>query len=115
MRLAGHGGLATTQRRPEKITELRWLVQQVMDELALRHGAAPQVHLKCCRQKGGADEGQSLPLLTLDRSRTRLLRNLLDNASRQSDPAGQPLQLRCTSPMLAGGLVVEAVLSGTAF
>ena len=73
-----------------------------MDELALRHGAAPQVHLKCCRQKGGADEGQSLPLLTLDRSRTRLLRNLLDNASRQSDPAGQPLQLRCTSSMLAG-------------
>lgn len=73
-----------------------------MDELALRHGAAPQVHLVCCRQKGGADEGQSLPLLALDRSRTRLLRNLLDNASRQSDPAGQPLQLRCTSPMLAG-------------
>lgn len=86
-----------------------------MDELALRHGAAPQVHLECCRPKGGADEGQSLPLLALDRSRTRLLRNLLDNASRQSDPAGQPLQLRCTSPMLAGGLVVEAVLSGTAF
>lgn len=85
-----------------------------MDELALRHGAAPQVHLVCCRQKGGADEGQSLPLLALDRSRTRLLRNLLDNASRQSDPAGQPLQLRCTSPMLAGGLVVEAVLSCTA-
>lgn len=66
-------------------------------------------------KKGGADEGQGLPLLALDRSRTRLLRNLLDNASRQSDPAGQPLQLRCTSPMLAGGLVVEAVLSGTAF
>ena len=53
-------------------------------------------------KKGGADEGQGLPLLALDRSRTRLLRNLLDIASRQSDPAGQPLQLRCTSPMLAG-------------
>lgn len=65
-------------------------------------GRRPQVHLECCRQKGGADEGQSLPLLTLDRSRARLLRNLLDNASCQSDPAGQPLQLRCTSPMLAG-------------
>ena len=65
-------------------------------------GRRPQVHLECCRQKGGADEGQSLPLLTLDRSRTRLLSNLLDNASCQSDPAGQPLQLRCTSPMLAG-------------
>ena len=53
-------------------------------------GRRPQVHLECCRQKGGADEGQSLPLLTLDRSRTMLLRNLRDTASRQSGPAGQP-------------------------
>lgn len=66
-------------------------------------------------KKGGVEEGQGLPLLALDRSRTRPLRNLLDIASRQSDPAGQPLQLPCTSPMLVGGLVVEAVLSGTAF
>ena len=66
-------------------------------------------------KKGGADEGQSLPPLALDRLRTRLQRNLLNIASRQSHRAGQLLQLRCTSPMLAGGLVVEAVLSGTAF
>ena len=77
-------------------------MQEVINELALRDGAAPQVHLECCRQKGGADEGQSLPLLTLDRSRTRLLRNLLDIASRRRDPAGQRLQLPCTSLMLAG-------------
>ena len=71
--------------------------------------------LSVVTKEGAVVQGQGLPLLALDRSRTRLLRNLLDNASRQSDPAGQPLQLRCTSPMLAGGLVVEAVLSGTAF
>ena len=65
--------------------------------------------------EGWGGERQGLPLPTLDRSCMRRLRDLLDNASRQSDPAGQPLQLRCTSPMLAGGLVVEAVLSGTAF
>ena len=72
-----------------------------MDELAftmrLRHRCTWSVVAK---RVGG--EGQDLPLLVLDCSRTRLLRNLLDNVSRQSDPAGQPLQLRCTSPMLAG-------------
>ena len=52
-------------------------------------------------KKGGVEEGQGLPLFAMDRSRTRLLRNLLDIASRQSDPAGQPLQLRCTSPTQA--------------
>ena len=79
--------------------------------MGLRRSCTRSVFTK----KGGVEEGQVLPLLALDRSRTRLLRNLLDIASRQSDRASQLLQLRCTSPMLAGGLVVEAVLSGTAF
>lgn len=54
-------------------------MQEVIDGLALRDGVAPQVHLECCRQKGGVEEGQGLPLLALDRSRTRLLPNLLVN------------------------------------
>ena len=58
--------------------------------------------LSVVTKEGGVEEGQGLPLLALDRSRTRLLRNLLDIASRRRDPAGQRLQLPCTSLMLAG-------------
>ena len=77
-------------------------------------GRRPQVHLECCRQKGGADEGQSLPLLALDRSRTRLLRNLLDNALARATLPANPC--RCAAHRQCWpGLMVEAVLPGAAF
>ena len=74
---------AALQREPVDLAEL---AREVVAELGSRHPGAPAVRLR-------APPG--LPLLQLDRARMRLLlRNLLDNSLRHTDPGATPPQLR---------------------
>lgn len=92
-RLAGRH--VALQREP---VDLAALARAVVQELAVRHAAAAQVHIQA-----DAD----LPQLELDLSRMRLLlRNLLDNALRHGATADRPpeVHLRRTSD---GGMAIE--------
>ncbi|CAN7457514.1 cell wall metabolism sensor histidine kinase WalK [Acidovorax sp. Leaf78] len=82
-RLAGRH--AALHREP---TDLPALAREVIGELGRRHASAASIVLHA----GGPDE--ALQALSLDRSRLRLLlRNLLDNSLRHSDPAAPPPEL----------------------
>ncbi len=74
---------AALQREP---VDLAKLVREVMAELASRYPGAAAVR---------AQAPASLPTLQLDRARIRLLlRNLLDNSLRHTDPGAAPPELR---------------------
>jgi signal transduction histidine kinase len=85
-RLAGRH--AALHREP---TDLAVLVREVVDELGARHASAAHIRVQM------HSDGAALPSLPLDRSRMRLLlRNLLDNSLRHSDPGAPPPELHCT-------------------
>lgn len=100
---------------PSELTELRWLVKKMIDELALRDRAAPQLHPECCHQKGCGGRG-TRPAAVRDGS-------FAHQAAAQ--PAGHCFAPKrpCWSTLAAAlhiantgrGLVVEAVWPGTAF
>ncbi|BEU96279.1 HAMP domain-containing histidine kinase [Acidovorax sp. DW039] len=95
-RLAGRH--AALHREP---VDLLSLAREVVEELSARHSHA---HHVAVRTDGPADQ---MPLLPLDRSRMRLLlRNLLDNSLRHTDPALPPVELHCTWDA-AGAVVVR--------
>ncbi len=100
---------------PSELTELRWLVKKMIDELALRDGAAPQLHSECCHQKGWGGRGT--------RPAAARAGSFAHQAAAQ--PAGHCFAPKrpCWSTLAAAlhiantgrGLVVEAVWPGTAF
>lgn len=79
-RLAGRH--AALHREP---TDVAALAREVIDDLGARHAGAAGIVLKA----------DALPALDFDKSRLRLLlRNLLDNSLRHSEPAAPPPELR---------------------
>lgn len=94
-RLAGRH--AALHREP---TDLGGLVQDVVHELAVRHAAAADIRVIVDGSGTSGEDAHGiggLPALALDRSRIRLLlRNLLDNSLRHSEPSVPPPQVHCT-------------------
>eukprot|EP01034_Spumella_vulgaris_P045848 gene45848-57145_t len=107
-RLAGRH--AALHREP---TDLAALAREVVEELSVRHAAAAHIRvvMNGAGLAGKPTEGRPpqhpTPLMALDRSRVRLLlRNLLDNSLRHSDPAAPPPELHCTLDA-TGGVVLR--------
>ena len=103
-RLAGRH--AALYREP---TDLAALAREVVEELSVRHAAAAHIRvvMDCEGLAGNPTEdgtpSHQPPLLALDRSRVRLLlRNLLDNSLRHSDPAAPPPELHCILDAMDG-------------
>jgi signal transduction histidine kinase len=111
-RLAGRH--AALHREP---TDLAALAHDVVQELGVRHAAASQIKVVIdeALQPGPCDELDSVgpesgapkaPLIALDRLRVRLLlRNLLDNSLRHSDPTVPPPELHCSLDASGGVLL----------